>query len=1002
MASIYESPGQQVALTGSQTSPSFQPIPAYDPSRMMLAQSERDLQAFSTFSESLTKFITDKAKEKNEQEYQLGLAEVLNGTATLTPEQSDQFQAKTILLQNAAEADNQVVKEFEDRGQLDVAQQFKSDSKAISGWRAYGRAVGQAKKVAADSQAFFITWMENKENKIIPTKDGRLISPAEASTPEEIQAALEIGQQTLISQSGIKSINPVILAEHLAPSIQAVRGQIFSNKLSSEVRKQKETAISDTIGETRSEFSNPNLTVENMFDTFQAKVSKLVIDGDMSRGVASDTVIKEALGTIATMPKELAEDMLVKLGEVRKIANDPNSISLGSAYAEDFVKTLDIIEDRQAQVEAKLERDKDNQAEQAYNILTKARQDATMSTGELQQLTKQTIDLLGQIGSTKALSFRTELLAEPPNVDYTLYRQYREGISRGLKPTEDQIQKDVQAGRLSVEMGRELGVFATKSDKEGFYKQFGSSIKDAVKAKLKNEGAISLNPYNQPDKHVLHVEQITNDLTQNVYKWWSAQKAKGNTPDDNDINQFVLNQLPATIGNYFQYKKDTNEWIPRPISRNPELTPDRISSSLKGSIPDAAGFNPRTIQLRSYSSGNTRMLSSAEVNNSIQQLQNGRPVSPRVQQLADANGGIINLLTQQAQHNKLDTAPILALPQAQQQQQYRTAAPWATQRLNATSGNYFQQMLQIQRIVEAQARSQRRQVEFGNGVDLKPGTQVGMKEYLQLAIQNGLNPEQAILMAAVGMAESTGNSGVRNNNPKTGDDSYGLWQINMIGDLGPARLRQFGLRNAEDLKDPETNARVMAQMFKSGGPTAWGAYNDRRYLQYMGDARRLYSQLKSQNFNSARSGGRANFTPQNVQSIRIETPGKSFQPGIDLWFADKQFGAVLPGRVKEIRRNYGNYGNMIVVESTDTQTGEPVDVIYAHLDSINVQEGERINPGTIIGKQGGTGRVESTDGTIASIDFLAPAPKGSTSMKPYRRWKNLAQDIKQRIELGNF
>lgn len=1006
MASIYESPGQQIALTGPQTSPSFQPTVAYDASRMMLRQSEQDLEAFATFSQSLSSFLQDTAKKKNEEEYQLGLADVLNGDVSPTPEQSDQFQARKILLQNAAEADNQIASELENNGQLDVAQQFKSQSKAISGWRAYGQAVGLAKKVAADAQAFYLTWMENKEDKVIPTRDGRLISPAEARTPEEIHAALEIGQQTLIAQSGIRRINPIILAEHLAPTLQAVRGQVFSNKLSSEVRKQKETAISDTIGETRGEFSNPNLTIEGMFDTFQSKVSKLVIDGDMGRGAANDTVIKEALGTIATMPEAIAKDMLVKLGQVRKIASDPNSISLGSAYAEEFTKTLDIIEGRAAEAQAKVERDMENQAEQAYSILTKARQDATMPAGELQNLKKQTIDLLGQLadqGSSEALRFRSELLAEPPNVDYVLYRQYREGIAQGLKPSQEQIERDVQAGRLSVEMGRELGVFATKSDKDGFYKQFGSSIKDAVKAKLKNEGAISLNPFNQPDKHVLHVEQITNDLTQNAYKWYATQKARGQTPDDNDINQYILNQLPETIGKYFQYKKDTGEWIPRPISRNPELTPDRINSALRGNIPDAAGFNPRTIQLRSNTSGGTRLLNAAEVNDSIQQLQSGRPVSQRVQQLADANGGIITLLTQQAQHNKLDTAPILALPQAQQQQQYRAVAPWATQRLNATSGNYLQQMLQLRRIVEAQARAERRQQGFGDGVDLKPGAQVGMREYLQLALQNGLNPEQAILMAAVGMAESTGDSKARLiGGPVPGADPRGLWQINMAGNLGPDRIRRYGLRSAEDLDDPETNARVMARILKEQGITAWESYTDRRYLQYMGEARRLYSQLRSQGFNSARSGGRANFTPQNVQSIRIETPGNSFQPGMDLWFADKQFGAVLPGRVKEIRMNNGNYGNMIVVESTDTRTGDKVDVVYAHLDSINVREGQRINPGTVIGRQGGTGRVRSEDGTIASIDFLNPAPRGSNSMTPYRRWQQLSQDIKRRIESGSF
>ena len=100
--------------------------------------------------------------------------------------------------------------------------------------------------------------------------------------------------------------------------------------------------------------------------------------------------------------------------------------------------------------------------------------------------------------------------------------------------------------------------------------------------------------------------------------------------------------------------------------------------------------------------------------------------------------------------------------------------------------------------------------------------------------------------------------------------------------------------------------------------------------------------------------------------------------------------------------NNGNYGNMLVVESTDPETGEKVDVVYSHLESIGVREGDRVGPGTIIGRQGGTGRVRSVDGTIASIDFLAPAPRGSNSMTPYRQWQRLANRIKRQIESGTF
>jgi hypothetical protein len=847
MASIYESQGPQVALTGPGSQGGFQPGQAYDASSIMLRQSERDLNAFAQFSESLTGFLQDKAKKKNEEEYQLGLAEVLDGTVTPTPTQTDQYQASATLLQDAASADNQVSNELSNQGQLAAGQQFKAQSQAISGWRSYGRAVGSAKQVATNAQSFFLTWMENSKDKVVPTPDGRMISPAEAKSPDEIQAALAVGQQTLIKQSNIRNINPVIIAEHLAPTIQAVKGQMFANKLSSEVRKAKETAVSDITGVVRSEFSNPDLGIDGMAESFQRNVRAFEIEGGLSRGAASDTVIQEALDSIATLPEEQATMMLEKLSQVRKIANDPNSLSLGSAYANMFGKTLDTIEGRVEAEEAKQERKLGKQAEQAWGLLKKAEQDATLPAGELQALRKQTIGILGQLadqGSTDALKYRTELLADPINVDYTLYRQYREGIAQGKRPSQEQIQRDIQSGKLTTEMGRELGVYATSSDQGDFKKQFGPSISDAVKAKLKEAGAVSLDPFNRPETNVLHVEQVTNDLVANVYRWRQSQIAKGQNPDDNDINQFVINELPRTIGRYFQQNPNTKAWTTRPLSRNPSLTPNQIKSSLSGPVRDASGFNPRTIQLRSYNGGSTVIMSKAEVEDNIQRMASNQPMTRRAEQLASSQGGPVQLLTNQAKHYGIDTKPILSSPEAQRLSQYSAAAPWATKRYNAAGGNYRQQMFQLQRIVEAQARA----ANAGKGpaptVTVKSGPSVGTKDLIKLGLSQGLTPEKAITMAAVALGESGGRPGAHNPNRSTGDNSYGLWQINMIDELGPERARALGIKDYNQLKDPNVNARAMKMILNSQGLNAWSVHRNRLHLQYLPEARRAYAELK--------------------------------------------------------------------------------------------------------------------------------------------------------------
>jgi hypothetical protein len=73
------------------------------------------------------------------------------------------------------------------------------------------------------------------------------------------------------------------------------------------------------------------------------------------------------------------------------------------------------------------------------------------------------------------------------------------------------------------------------------------------------------------------------------------------------------------------------------------------------------------------------------------------------------------------------------------------------------------------------------------------------------------------------MKESTGRPMAHNQNSKTGDNSYGLFQINMIGNLGPARLKQFNLEKNEDLFNPLTNAEIAYTM--SNGGKNWSAWH---------------------------------------------------------------------------------------------------------------------------------------------------------------------------------
>src|SRR5215207_8357263 len=82
--------------------------------------------------------------------------------------------------------------------------------------------------------------------------------------------------------------------------------------------------------------------------------------------------------------------------------------------------------------------------------------------------------------------------------------------------------------------------------------------------------------------------------------------------------------------------------------------------------------------------------------------------------------------------------------------------------------------------------------------------------------------EEAVIATAIALAESSGNPRAHNDTPATGDDSYGLWQINMIGELGPERRQQFGISENEQLFDPATNAMPPASS-SSSRPSTPGA-----------------------------------------------------------------------------------------------------------------------------------------------------------------------------------
>ena len=95
-----------------------------------------------------------------------------------------------------------------------------------------------------------------------------------------------------------------------------------------------------------------------------------------------------------------------------------------------------------------------------------------------------------------------------------------------------------------------------------------------------------------------------------------------------------------------------------------------------------------------------------------------------------------------------------------------------------------------------------------------------LKDLLSLVGFEGNNLKVAW---SVVMKESRGNPDSHNKTSATGDNSYGIFQINMIGDLGAIRRGKFGISKDAELFDPVTNAQAAYYMTGRGTDfSSWG------------------------------------------------------------------------------------------------------------------------------------------------------------------------------------
>ena len=304
------------------------------------------------------------------------------------------------------------------------------------------------------------------------------------------------------------------------------------------------------------------------------------------------------------------------------------------------------------------------------------------------------------------------------------------------------------------------------------------------------------------------------------------------------------------------------------------------------------------------------------------------------------------------------------------------------------------------------------------------GILFSIENLVRLALSVGFKKENAAIAAAIAMAESTGNS--KAHNTKYPDDSYGLWQINMIDRpgymLGEDRRKRFNIKDNTELFDPTFNAKIAYKISGGYNFNAWTTYNNGRYKTFLRAAEEALQKLSSRSPRSPRSPRFARFAkfigpviPKPQSSLPPLPPtntvhgqqygadrGGRRHAGVDFDISGNEtFYSRIGGQVIGIYNDPGGYGNYVDIYNKDLNVTERI----AEGAVVLVSVGDIIQPGDAVVRgetstgvihyeirKGKSGAGGGFTGTLNPINFLNNLPKKKASIdKPFT--KNVAKGL---------
>ena len=730
MASIYDSPGQQVSLTGSQTSPSFQPGTAYDPSRQMLQQSERDLGAFAQFSDTLTKFITDKAKEKTQQDMNLGIADILNGELTMKPDQMAQHQQQTALLEQAADEEVAVSTQVATTNPA-LGETYRQQNPAISGWRAYGQAVGKAQMAASQAERMFSSFLRNNQEVLsIRQADGTIkqFTPAEAENEPELMAAYSVGLQKFMQQTGITNLNPAVIVEHLTPTMLRVRAKVLGERMG-EITLARQAGereeINITVGQNLEALNNPEQSQAVL--SALLSMGKQTFNGNWSQAnqFVNDIILSKLVATGQGNPKKAA----AILDSYSGLLLNPKKPELGTIYnryAEEIEKTRSIIKGAAKEQAAEEEASIKEEIDTIYNTWRSASE-----TGNLAQ-SQQAFDAAEQELSKLSATYpeATEALSRIKQVgrNYNSLTEdsVEKAVAAGSIKSRSELQMLAANGYISSETANNLSAQLPEDSSSEMVKELRprmeSFIRNQLRATFKVQGA-DFDSFKDQTNPL--VGALTDELMEAGLGRMLELKAAGKTTGKAQIQSFLEKQaLDALKTERFKPTTDKNGkiTIPTPGTNLPAVVPYQTG-------PNGRDYSRQIInRLPPVVSAKRDVLLDAEkVQANIDALNNGGQPSADLVTIAKASGmSVREVLSQQAQKNGLTYTSSSADIAAKRFQENSKLDSSAAQILANPRSTAAQRIRATARLAEAKRRQQQASAAPSGGKTFGAGDYGGL------------------------------------------------------------------------------------------------------------------------------------------------------------------------------------------------------------------------------------------------------------------------------------